>query len=220
MRKFHGTQFHQETYIYMESKRKKWTAKEEITDALLKFREKRKWQLAFRRYVLEKNPSYMYAPYFGLDIENYRKWIELQFTDGLAWDNFGVKWQFDHIIPVAYFDFAKKEDLVLCWNCINIRVEKLDTGKGKRIDLLATKHYFQKLFEKTGYSLCLDMFDKIKEIEEASIVPEPELENFIVQHVGELEKLATLSADEFSSLNKGTSLADIFLEREILRKFG
>lgn len=204
----------------MESKRKKWTPNEKITDALLKFREKRKWQLAFRRYVLEKNTSYSYAPYFGLDIQKYRKWIELQFTDDLNWDNFGVKWQFDHIIPVAYFDFAKKEDLLLCWNCINIRVEKLEAEKETNIDLLAAKPYFQNLFEKTGYSVCMKMLDKIKEIEKESIHPEPGLEDFIIQNLEELEKLSTLSAEEFSSLNKGTSLSDIFLEREILRKFG
>ena len=206
----------------MEYKRKKWTAKEEITDSVLKFREKRKWQLAFRRYVLEKNPSQTYAPYFGLDIENYRKWIELQFTDGVSWGNFGTAWQFDHIVPVAYFDFEKKEDLLLCWNFINIRVEKLELNKarGNRIDVLAVKPYFQSLLEKTGYRLCQKMIEKINNIEVSNIVSEPGLEQFIVQHKERLEKLATLSPEEFSHINQGATLENIFLEREILRKFG
>ena len=206
----------------MESRRKKWTAKEDITDSLLKFREKRKWQLAFRRYILERNISQAYAPYFGLDIENYRNWIELQFIDGISWDNFGIAWQFDHIVPVAYFDFEKKEDLLLCWNFINIRVEKLELNKatGNRIDVLAVKPYFQSLLEKTGYILCLKMIEKINEIEVSNIVSEPGLEEFIIRHKEQLEKLATLSSEEFSHLNRGTALADIFLEREILRKFG
>jgi hypothetical protein len=206
----------------MESKRKKWTAKEEITDSLLKFREKRRWQLALRRYILEKNISQSYAPYFGLDIENYRKWIWLQFTDGLTWDNFGSSWQFDHIIPVAYFDFSKQEDLYLCWNFINIRVEKLDSNKarGNRIDVLAVRPYFESLYSKTGYSLCGKMIEKINEIQVSNIVSEPILEDFIIQNKEDLEKLAMLSSDEYSRLNKGMSLADIFLEKEILRKFG
>ena len=206
----------------MEGKRKKWTPKEEVTDAVLRFREKRKWQLAFRRYILERNGSQFYAPYFGLDIENYRKWIELQFTEGLNWDNFGTAWQFDHIVPVAYFDFANKQDLVLCWNFVNIRVERLESNKpsGNRIDLLAVKSYFQALLDKTNYSICERMTRKISEIEIASIVSEPALEDFLINHKEELEQLASLSPEEFASLNKGTSLADIFLEREILRKFG
>ena len=206
----------------MESKRKKWTAKEEITDSLLRFREKRKWQVALRRYILEKNISQNYAPYFGLDIENYRKWIELQFTEGLSWDNFGSSWQFDHIIPVAYFDFSKQEDLYLCWNFINIGIEQLDNNKtgAKKIDALAARPYFESLYIKTGYSLCEKMIEKINNIQVSNIVSRPILEDFIIQNKESLEKLATLSADEYSRLNKGMSLADIFLEKEILRKFG
>lgn len=206
----------------MESKRKKWTAKEEITNSLLKFREKRKWQLAFRRYILERNVSLAYAPFFGLDIENCRKWIELQFAGGLNWNNFGASWQFDHIVPVAYFDFAKEEDLTLCWNFINIRVAKLELNKAveNRIDLLAAKPYFEALYSKTGYSLCLRMVEKINNIECSNIVSEPQLENFILENKEQLEKLITLSPEEFSRVNQGTSLADIYLEREILQKFG
>ncbi|CAN5893082.1 hypothetical protein BH11BAC4_BH11BAC4_05040 [soil metagenome] len=206
----------------MESKRKKWTPNEEITDALLKFREKRKWQLAFRRYILERNTSQFYAPYFGLDIEKYRKWIELQFNEGLNWDNFGTAWQFDHLVPVAYFDFSKEEDLFLCWNFINIRVEKLELNKskGNRIDVLAVKPYFQALFDKTQNAICKRMIEKIGEIEVANVVSEPALEDFLINQKTQLEQLASLSVEEFARLNKGTSLKDIFLEREILRKFG
>jgi hypothetical protein len=62
--------------------RKKWSARTEITPAVLKFREKRKWQIALRRYVIEKNNCITYAPYFGLDRENLRKWFEMQFEEG------------------------------------------------------------------------------------------------------------------------------------------
>ncbi|MEO8770487.1 MAG: hypothetical protein ABI402_10395 [Ferruginibacter sp.] len=202
--------------------RKKWTAKEEITDSVLKFREKRKWQLALRRYVLERNPSQVYAPYFGLDIENYRKWIELQFFEGLNWDNFGSQWQFDHIVPVAYFDYSDAEDLVLCWNFINIRVEKLDLNKvrGNRIDVIAVKPYFEALYNKTGYSLCLKMLGKIEGIINSNIVSEPSLEKFIIDNRTDLEKLKTLSSEQFLRINKGMNLSDLFLEQEIIRKFG
>lgn len=202
--------------------RKKWTPKEEVTDSLLKFREKRKWQLSLRRYVLERNPCFAYAPYFGLDIENYRKWIELQFTGDLNWDNFGSAWQFDHIVPVGYFDFALPEDLKLCWNFINIRVEKihLNKARGNRIDVLAVKPYFEKLYETTGFSLCNDMISKLGEIEVSNIVSEPPLESFIIDRRAHFELLATLSAEEFGQLNQGVAVSDILLEREILKKFG
>jgi hypothetical protein len=202
--------------------RKKWTPKEEVTDSLLKFREKRKWQLALRRYVLEQNKNSAYAYYFGLGIEEFRKWIEIQFTEELSWENFGTAWQFDHIVPVAYFDFAIEEDLLLCWNFINIRVERIELNKvrGNRIDVMSVRPYFEALYKKTGYAFCLKMLDKINIIDVSNIVSEPVIEDFIIQNKTHLELVSTLSKEEFSLLNLGKSINDILLEREIIKKFG
>jgi len=202
--------------------RKKWTAQTEVTDSLIRFREKRKWQLSYRRYVLEKASSETYAPYFGLDIETLRKWFELQFTPSLNWDNFGKAWQFDHIIPTTYFDYSNEADLLLCWNFINIRVEKLDPNKnrGHRIDLLAVRPYFQDLYDKTGFSLCQKMLEKIATIEISNIESHPAIENFIIDNKSLLKNIEGFDHEEFNSLNKEVTAADILLEREILRKFG
>ncbi len=202
--------------------RKKWTPKLEITDSLLKFREKRKWQLALRRYVLEKNINSAYAFYFGLGIEEFRNWIEIQFMDGLTWENFGSAWQFDHIVPVAYFDYTNEEDLILCWNFINIRVERIELNKngGNRIDVLAVKPYFEALYNKTGYSFCSKMIQKINAIEVSNIGSDPVIENFIIQNKEHLETVSTLNKEEFNRLNMGMSIRDILLEREIIKKFG
>ncbi len=202
--------------------RKKWTPKAEITDVLLRFREKRKWQVTLRRYVMEKNLSPSYAIYFGLSIEEFRQWVEIQFTEELSWENFGTSWQFDHIVPVAYFDFNFEEDLLLCWNFINIRVQNIKTGKtsGNKIEVIAVKSYFERLFKKTAYSFCLKMIDKINQIEKSNIITETEIESYIIQNRRNLEITATLNKEEFNSLNTGTSLQDILLEREILNKFG
>ncbi len=164
--------------------RKKWTSKTEVNDSLLEFREKRKWQIALRRYVLERQKCSAYAPFFGLDNAKFRQWIEIQFDESLDWDNFSDAWQFDHIIPVAYFDFSNEEDLRLCWNFINIRVDKTDNNKNRssRIDVLSAKTYFELLYKETGYPLCSAMVDKITRIEISQISSNKSLENFIVQN--------------------------------------
>lgn len=202
--------------------RKRWTPQEEITESLLRFREKRKWQLAYRRYVLERAPSESYAPYFGLDIETLRQWFELQFSDDLGWDNFGKAWQFDHIIPATYFDYSNDEDLFLCWSFINIRVEKLssDKSRGDTIDLLAVRPYFQNLFNRTGFSIFNRMLAKIESIEAANIESHPAIENFLINNKTLLENISGFDHAEFNSLNQGSSVEDVLLEREILRKFG
>lgn len=202
--------------------RKKWTQKAEITDELLRFREKRKWQVALRRYILERKAATAYAPYFGLDVNGFREWIEVQFTPGLNWDNFATSWQFDHIVPITYFDFSNKDDLFLCWNFINIRVEKLELNKnrGNRIDVLAVKPYFQNLFNKTGYGFCQKMIEKLSIIEVSNIESFSAIEDFIIKNKEHLEILSTLNRDEFEKYNQGIPLKDILLEREILKKFG
>jgi hypothetical protein len=202
--------------------RKKWTPKTEVTEELLKFREKRKWQVALRRYVLEEKAAAAYAPYFGLDVKGFREWIALQFTPELKWESFATAWQFDHIVPVTYFDFSKEEDLFLCWNFINIRVEKLELNKnrGNRIDVLAVKPYFQDLYYKTGYGFCLKMIEKLSQIEVSNIESHPAIENFIISNKEHLEMIASLNQEEFAKFNQGILLKDILLEREILKKFG
>jgi hypothetical protein len=200
--------------------RKKWTPREEITDSLLLFREKRKWQIALRRYIIEQKPVAFYPPYFGLDIINFRKWMELQFDEDTNWGNFSVTWQFDHIVPVAYFDFTNDVDLRLCWNFINIRLEKipLNKNRGHRIDVLASKAYFKKLHRETQYPLCLVMIEKIDRIEVAEIKGTKAMEKFILENLKFLEITESFSDYEFYRLNQGLSVNEIVKERELLKK--
>jgi hypothetical protein len=202
--------------------RKKWTPQTNVTETVLRFREKKKWQLGYRRYVLERMPSEAYAPYFGLGADMLRQWFELQFTDGLGWENFGKAWQFYHIIPTNYFDFSHDADLKLCWNFINIGIERIsEEGEAaSTIDVLAARAYFQQLYSATGFSLCLRMLEKIHSLESRAAEGNPNIENFLSVHLRDLESIQTLEKQEFLELNQGASLQDILLEREILKKFG
>lgn len=202
--------------------RKKWTPQTEVTDNLIRLREKRKWQLSFRRYVLEKTPGEAYAPYFGLDIETLRSWFEIQFTEGLHWENFGKAWQFEHIVPASYFDYSNEDDLRLCWNFINLRVEKIDTDRNgsARTDLFSVKAYFSNLYGKTGLSICGKMLEKIEVIEKSNLENNPGLESFILENRSRLENIASLTKEEFNRLNQNNTVEELLLEREILRKFG
>ena len=166
--------------------RKKWEAKTEVTDSVIKSREKRKWQINLRRYVIEKSPCPPYAPYFGLDIENIRKWFEYQFTKDLDWSNFAKKWQFDHIIPVTYFDHTDEAELRLCWNFTNLRVEPLQFNKdrGNRLDVLGAKSYFNELYLKTGYPITKALRDKIDRIELSEFLSSEPQQRFLAEHRG------------------------------------
>lgn len=194
----------------------------ETPESLKKKREKRKWQIALRRYIIEKNQSSTYARYFGLDIEYFREWIALQFNNGLSWDNFAEKWQFDHIVPVAYFDFTNEEDLLLCWNFINIRVERIDFNKtrGNRIDVMGVRTYFEDLYNKTQYPFCLKMLDKIRTIEVSNIESNHQLEAFIINNQAYFDQIASFGQADFQRLNEGVPFKTVLAEKELVRKFG
>ena len=200
--------------------RKKWESQTEITPALLMFREKRKWQINLRRYVIEKSPCPYYAPYFGLDIENIRKWFESQFTSSLNWENFAKAWQFNHIIPVIYFDHSLDEELRLCWNFTNLRVEpfELTRDRGNRLDVLGARSYFDELYLKTGYPITKALRDKIARIESSEFISSTPQQNFLAGHKEYLEQIQNYSAFEFELLNHGRSLEEVEKEIAFLKK--
>ena len=201
--------------------RKRWQAKTDITPSLIKLREKRKWQIALRRYVLEKNPSSFYAPYFGLDIEKMRKWFECQFEKGTSWEDFGKKWQFDHVIPVTYFNFSDDNELKLCWNFINLRVEALQLTKnrGNRVDVLGAKSYFKELFEKTQYKPCKALMEKITQIELSELISAGKQQSFIIEHIEYLKHIENYSSYEFELLNNGRSFEEVQKEMDFLKRY-
>jgi hypothetical protein len=200
--------------------RKKWVAKAEITPALLKFREKRKWQINLRRYVIEKTPCPPYAPYFGLDIENIRKWFEYQFTGDLNWGSFAEKWQFDHIIPVAYFDHSIEEEIRLCWNFTNLRVEPflLNKARGNRLDVLGARSYFYELYLKTGYPVAKALGEKLARIELSEFISSEPQQKFLAEHKEYLIHIENYSTFEFELLNHGRSPEEVKNEIAFLKK--
>ncbi len=201
--------------------RKKYTP-QAPSESVLKFREKRKWQLNYRRYVLEESPCPEYAPYFGLDIKSLRQWFEYQFLKGESWESFGKQWQFDHIIPVANFDYSLKEDLRLCWNFTNIRVEhfQLNKNRGHRLDVLAAKSYFQELYETTQYPVCLQLLKKIESLELSEFLSTAAQQSFIKDHEDYLKMIAGYSNFEFELLNRGRTVAQVREDIEFLKKLG
>jgi hypothetical protein len=188
----------------------------------VRFKEKRKWQIALRRYVLDRNPCTNYAPYFGLDNKTIRGWFEMQFSGELSWDNFGKKWQFTHILPVAFFDFEEEEDLKLCWNFTNLGVEQI-TFKNERSaggDLLLARSYFEALFQSTGYYICQRMLDKIQHIEEKERLGTGSQSEFLHTHGSYLSLLSGFSSYEFELLNSGADILKVRQEADILRNLG
>jgi len=200
--------------------RKKWTPKENVTESVLKIREKRKWQIALRRYILEGSPCYEYAPYFSIDSKGFRYWIEIQFEAGMTWDTFGKSWQFDHIVPLQFFDFSNETDLRLCWCFLNIRPQPIEGISTSNLNVLSAKAYFNTLFETTGINMAEMMVQKLHFLEDFGRENATIVQEFLNSCAENLNQYNDLSSAEFLQLNSGSNLQDILLQKQILNKFG
>jgi hypothetical protein len=180
--------------------------------------QKRKWQIALRRYIIEGRPAVEYAPYFGINSKGFRSWIELGFKPEMEWSNFGKVWQLDHIVPVSFFNSDSEKELCLCWNFINIKPSLREGLESPRFDSLITMEYFQKLYDKSGYYLAMEMVLKIKRINDKKILELDHLVNFLVQNKEFLNQVEGLSSLEMELINSGLDIHEAIKEAENIRR--
>ena len=57
----------------------------------------------------------------GCTVLEAKHHIERQFKEGMTWDNHGVVWEIDHIIPLSAFDLTRKDQQMLANHFTNLR---------------------------------------------------------------------------------------------------
>ena len=59
----------------------------------------------------------------GYNLGDLRKHLESQFVDGMSWDNYGIVWHIDHIVPISAFSITSYEcgDFKRCWSLENLQ---------------------------------------------------------------------------------------------------
>ncbi len=70
----------------------------------------------------------------GCDIDVFKSWLSKEFTKEMNWENYGVTWSIDHIIPLS---FAKtKDDMLQLFHYINCRPLLIseNSAKNNRFD--------------------------------------------------------------------------------------
>jgi len=61
--------------------------------------------------------------YLGYTISDLKNHLENQFDDKMSWNNYGIYWHIDHIIPHSNFKYTSMEDndFKICWALNNLR---------------------------------------------------------------------------------------------------
>jgi hypothetical protein len=75
--------------------------------------------------VLKENNVTKYGHYFeilGYQPEQLINHLEVQFKDGMSWDNYG-EWHVDHKLPITHFNISEMGDseFIKCWSLDNLQ---------------------------------------------------------------------------------------------------
>jgi hypothetical protein len=57
-----------------------------------------------------KNKTQSVIKYIGCTLQEYNDHISAQFTPKMNWDNYGIYWEIDHIIPISSFNLSIPEE--------------------------------------------------------------------------------------------------------------
>lgn len=65
--------------------------------------------------------SYMTLKYVDCTLDFLKSYLEVQFREGMNWDNYGSVWHVDHIIPITYFDLLNIKEHVKAFHYSNLQ---------------------------------------------------------------------------------------------------
>jgi hypothetical protein len=75
----------------------------------------------FNKLIKGHNKQNSVLNYIGCDVDFLKDYLSSKFKDDMSWENHGIVWHIDHIIPCASFDFCNEEDLKKCWHYTNLQ---------------------------------------------------------------------------------------------------
>jgi hypothetical protein len=88
--------------------------------------------------INKRNLSTNTLELIGCDRETFISHIEIQFTEGMTWENYGLKgWHVDHIIPLSSFDLTIEDEVKKACHYTNLQPlwwqDNLEKGNKIRI---------------------------------------------------------------------------------------
>jgi len=85
----------------------------------LNYKLKKNLRIRIAKAVTRKNGSHVTD--LGCTIEEFKKYLETLFYGEMSWDNYGVYWCLDHIIPLSSFDLMQRDQFLKAAHYTNIQ---------------------------------------------------------------------------------------------------
>jgi hypothetical protein len=121
LRKYHGT-WREDNKEHVNKYKRDYERKRRAEDPKYRLGVRTRtavWQLLKERNINKTNKTFVLL---GYTIEELMNHLELQFTEGMTWDNYG-EWHVDHKKPMALFEFTSTDDegFKECWSLDNLQ---------------------------------------------------------------------------------------------------
>ena len=83
----------------------------------------------------------------GCTVSELKKHIEKQFNNEMSWENHGIYWHLDHIIPCSAFDLTKKTEQFVCFNYRNLQPLEciVNLTKSNKYNIKDKKQLYKKV---------------------------------------------------------------------------
>lgn len=75
----------------------------------------------------------------GCSVESFKLYLESKFEEGMSWENYGSRWEIDHVIPCALFDLALADHQRRCFHFSNMQPLTIVANRSKGAKLLPSK---------------------------------------------------------------------------------
>ena len=82
-------------------------------------------------------------------LSNIKKWIEYNFDQNMNWENYGIYWHIDHVLPISNFNLENSKDIEVCFNWKNLSPlnAKKNMIKNNKINKKQVRNHLIKLEE-------------------------------------------------------------------------
>jgi len=87
--------------------------------------EQYRLSIAYRRQIrevitLNRDLTHISRALLGCTVECFKNWLEFNFIEDMKWNNYGMYWTMDHIIPVSSFNLSDFDEACKCFNWENV----------------------------------------------------------------------------------------------------
>jgi len=83
-------------------------------------KQKQKHLANFRRFVRMSGTPIKIREYVSINVFELREWIQLQWIEGMTWENYGSFWVIDHVVPLRIFNIFDENDLRISFHYKNL----------------------------------------------------------------------------------------------------